>query len=67
MNYVNEFPNLWDGMGKEVGGRGRWMGASGWGTHIHPWLIHVIPKVLKFRKKISNVLVLNSGINPNRP
>ena len=50
-------------MGREVGGRGRWMGVSGWGTYIHPWLIHVIPKVLKFRKKISNVLVLNSGIN----
>ena len=23
-----------DGMGKEVGG-----GGSGWGTHVHPWLI----------------------------
>ena len=19
---------------------GRWKGGSGWGTHIHPWLIH---------------------------
>ena len=27
---------LRDGMGREVGG-----GASGWGTHVHPWLIHV--------------------------
>ena len=26
---------LWDGMGREVGG---W---SGWGTHVHPQLIHV--------------------------
>ena len=25
----------WDGMGKEVGG------GSGWGTHVHPWLIHI--------------------------
>ena len=24
-----------DGMGREVGG------GSGWGTHVHPWLIHV--------------------------
>ena len=24
-----------DGMGREVGG------SSGWGTHVHPWLIHV--------------------------
>ena len=24
-----------DGMGREVGG------GSGWGTHIHPWWIHV--------------------------
>ena len=21
--------------------RGRWEGGSGWGTHVHPWLIHV--------------------------
>ena len=20
---------------------GRWEGGSGWGTHVHPWLIHV--------------------------
>ena len=20
---------------------GRWEGRSGWGTHVHPWLIHV--------------------------
>ena len=26
---------LRDGMG------GRWKGGSGWGTHVHPWLIHV--------------------------
>ena len=24
-----------DGMGREV------EGGSGWGTHVHPWLIHV--------------------------
>ena len=26
---------LRDGMGREVGG------GSGWGTHVHPWWIHV--------------------------
>ena len=26
---------LRDGMGREV------RGGSGWGTHVHPWLIHV--------------------------
>ena len=24
-----------------MGWRGRWEGSSGWGTHVHPWLIHV--------------------------
>ena len=27
-----------EGGGREVGGR--WEGGSGWGTHVHPWLIH---------------------------
>ena len=27
-------PKGWDGEGGEVGG-------SGWGTHVHPWLINV--------------------------
>ena len=33
---------LWDnpeGWGGE--GDGKWEGGSGWGTHVHPWLIHV--------------------------
>ena len=25
----------------EMGWGGRWEGGSGWGTHVHPWLIHV--------------------------
>ena len=32
----------WDdpeGWYREGGGRGE--GGSGWGTHVHPWLIHV--------------------------
>jgi len=26
---------------KGTGWGGRWEGGSGWGTHVHPWLIHV--------------------------
>ena len=39
-----------DGMGKEVG-----EGHSGWGTHVHPWLIHisVLQKPLQYCKVIS--------------
>ena len=43
----------WDdpewGMGREVGG------GSGWGTHVHPWLIHVNvwQKPLQYYKVIS--------------
>ena len=42
----------WDGMGKEVGG------GSGWGTHVHPWLIHinVWQKPLQYCKVISLLL-----------
>jgi len=28
-------PEGWDGEG------GKWEEGSGWGTHVHPWLIHV--------------------------
>ena len=40
---------LRDGMWREVGG-----GGSGWGTHIHPWLIHfnVWQKPLQYFKVI---------------
>ena len=41
-------PEGWDGEGK---GRG----CSGWGTHVHPWLIHVNvwQKPLQYYKVIS--------------
>ena len=41
-------PEGWDGEG---GGRG----GSGWGTHVHPWLIHVNvwQKPLQYCKLIS--------------
>ena len=29
------------GMTVRDGMRRKWEGASGWGTHVHPWLIHV--------------------------
>ena len=40
---------LRDGMGREEGG------ASGWGTHVHPWLSHVNvwQKPPQYRKVIS--------------
>ena len=43
-----------DGMGREVGG-----GASGWGTHVNPWLIHVNvwQKPLQYCKVISQQLI----------
>ena len=36
-------------------GEGKWEGASGWGTHVHPWLIHinVWQKPLQYYKVIS--------------
>ena len=29
------------GWPRGMGWGGRWEGDSGWGTHVHPWLIHV--------------------------
>ena len=36
---------------------GRWEGASGWGTHVHPWWMHVDGwqnqyKIVELKKKI---------------
>ena len=41
-------PEGWDG-------EGRWEGGSGWGTHVHPWLIdvNVWQKPPQYRKVIS--------------
>ena len=38
-----------------MGWGGRWKGGSGWGTHVHPWLIHVNvwQKPLQYCKVIS--------------
>ena len=42
-------------MGRGMGWEGRWVGGSGWGTHVHPWLIHenVWQKPLQYCKVIS--------------
>ena len=29
------------GIPRGMGWGGRWEGVSGWGTHVHPWLVHV--------------------------
>ena len=31
----------WDNSEGWMGWGGRWQGSSRWGTHVHPWLIHV--------------------------
>ena len=35
---------------------GRWEGGSEWGTHVHPWLIHV--NVLQNRQQYYKVISL---------
>ena len=49
-----------------MGWRGRWVGGSGWGTHVHPWLIHVTvwQKPLQYWKVIS--LQLNKFFKKGR-
>ena len=44
----------------EVGWGWSWKGESGWGTHVHPWLIHVNvwQKPLQYCKVISLQLKL---------
>ena len=29
------------GQPRGMGWGGRWEGGSGWGAHVHPWLVHV--------------------------
>ena len=43
------------GWPRGMGWGGRWEGGSGWGTHVHPWLIHVNvwQKPLQYCKVIS--------------
>ena len=47
-------PVLWD-KPEGWGGEGGVKGGSGWGTHVHPWLIHVNAwqKPLQYCKVIS--------------
>ena len=43
-----------------MGWEGRWEGGLGWGTHVHPWLIHlnVLQNPLQYFKVISLQLKL---------
>ena len=47
------------GRPRGMGWGGRWEGASGWGTHVNPWLIHVSiwQKSLQYCKVISLQLI----------
>ena len=47
------------GWPRGMGWGGRWEGASGWGTHVNPWLIHVNvwQKPLQYCKVISLQLI----------
>ena len=47
------------GKSRGDGWRGRWEGGSGWGKHVHPWLIHVnvLQKPLQYCKVISLQLI----------
>jgi len=39
-----------------MGWGGRWEGGSGWGTHVHPWLIHVnVWQNLLFSAKVKDM------------
>ena len=51
------------GRPRGMGWRGRWEGASGWGTHVNPWLIHVNvwQKPLQYCKVISLQLIKIKG------
>ena len=42
------------GRPRGIGWRGRWEGASGWGTHVNPWLFHfnVWQNSLQIKKKL---------------
>ena len=53
---------LKDGMGRDVGG------GSGWGTHVHPWLVHVnvLQKPLQYCKVISLQLKKKKKKEPRR-
>ena len=51
------------GRPRGTGWKGRWEGASGWGIHVNPWLIHVKvwQKPLQYCKVISCQLIKING------
>ena len=38
------------GWPRGMGSGGSWEGGSGWGTHVHPWLIHVLLLLSRFSR-----------------
>ena len=56
------------GMTLRDGWGGKWEGGSGWGTHVHPWLIHVNvwQKPLQYCKVISLQLKQTNKINTKK-
>ena len=56
------------GRPRGIGWRGRWEGASGWGIHVNPWLIHVSvwQKPLQYCKVISLPLNKNNEKKGNK-
>ena len=58
-----------------MGWGGRWEGGSGWGTHVHPWLIHVnvwqkppqYCKVIQFSSVAQSCLTLWDPMNHSTP
>ena len=47
-----------------IGWRGRWVGGSGWGTHVNTWLIHFNvwqPTTIKKKRKIKASILLHSA------
>ena len=51
------------GRPRGMGWGGRWEGGLGWGTHVHPWQIHVNvwQKPLQYCKVISLQLIKING------
>ena len=47
------------GQPRGMGWGGRWERGSGWGTHVHPWLIHVSSVQFSSVQSLSRVQLCN--------